>query len=98
MEYSKFVLVIKTLEAVHRRRPQTGGVVQWGQFSDKGVFRCKHPHFSHFGVNIFRNLWCVCLDKEGGGLSLCGQFVEKREGGQFFEERHLLLMVPYSRA
>jgi len=65
-------------------RSQGEGVVQYGHSADKGVSSGADVRtFWHKKLRIFRNLWCVRMDKAGGRLSQCRHFSVKREGGQF---------------
>jgi len=79
-------LLNKGLSSVHKRRPQSEGVVQCRQFADKGksssdadvcTFWCKK-------LWIFQNLWWVRTEKEGVGWAMqCGHFSDKRGGINF---------------
>jgi len=45
-------------------------------------FICGRPHFLVQKRRIFRNLWCVRMDKERR-LSQCGHFADNGEGSIF---------------
>jgi len=64
--HNKIKIGLTHLEAVHKRRPQSSGVVQCGHLQTRVFFYIRT--FSVFGVKnlrIFWNLWCVRTDKEG---------------------------------
>jgi len=70
------------LGAVHKRRPQSGGLSS----ADKeggGFFRCGRPHFLAQKTPDFSKLM-VCSHGQGRrGLSQCGHFADKGEGSIF---------------
>jgi len=59
----KFTL---TLGAVHKTSVVRGEAVCPVR-TREGVFTCGRPHFLAKKLRIFRNLWCVRMDKGGGG-------------------------------
>jgi len=59
------------IRTVHKRRPQSEGVVQCGHFAEKGDSSKSDVRTFWYKLWIFRNLWCVRTDK--GGVSQCGQ-------------------------
>jgi len=69
--------------AVHKRRPQSGGVSKCGHFSDKGGSSDADVRtFWSKILRIFRNLWCVRTDKRGG-VEPGGHFADKGGGVNF---------------
>jgi len=74
------------LGTVHKRRPQSGGFVQCGHFSDKGEGGSSDAGLRTFWrkkIRNFRNLWCVRIDKWGKRL-ISSDILRQGGGGQFF--------------
>jgi len=75
------------IRPVHKRRPQSAGrsrIVQGGQFSEKGVFKCGHPHFLVEKTLNFLKFMGVRTDK---GVETVRSFAEKEElGGSIFRD------------
>jgi len=62
------------LEAIHKRRLQSGRFIHCVDFPDKGeggCADCGRPNFLLQNSAIFRKLWCV--RQRGKGLRQCGQ-------------------------
>jgi len=86
------------LEAVHKRRPQSGwrGVCPVRTFCGqgwRGFFRCGRPHFLVQKTSDFSKF--MVYPHGQGRLSQCGHFAVK--GGQFFANLcgHVLWTAPY---
>jgi len=78
---------LSLLEAIHKRRSQPGG---------RGFFRCGHLHFLAQKTLDFLKFMVFPHIQEGGGLSQCGYFADKKAHFFVIMCRRLLWMAPYA--